>query len=270
MVDESTATKDPNIKKFNFHPMIPYKIKNNNLALPILSNKIKTNNIKKYEKLFISNILNRKKITSKNSEFFKFYHPWLSNISKVKFEEKKSSLPYYYNITKITQSTINMRKVKLNDAKNSFNTFKKNENVEQTIINTNNKRNNNISTNTNIGENNEEKRNLNNENSLKIKLKELNNNPLLEKIVNNNHSNSYFTLRRKERKRNSTIENTDLISKMETSKIKNNRPSFLNNKISFRYNKSNDDILKSYLKNKNTIIKEEYKIKSLKSNVKYY
>ena len=58
MVDEYTSTKNPNINKYNGNPVIPLKIKNHNIALPLLTDRIKKNNIKNFEKLFISNILN--------------------------------------------------------------------------------------------------------------------------------------------------------------------------------------------------------------------
>ena len=271
MVDESTATKDPNIKRFNFHPIIPYKVKRNNLALPMLSNRVKTNNIKKYERLFMSNILNQKKNNPKNSEFFKFYHPWLNNIRKVKNEEKKSSAYYYYDITKITNSTINISKIRLNDPKNSFNLFKKIENDNYTINNVSKKRFSDVSTNTNIGENNDEKRNLSNENNINKKLRYKFTNPFLEKIINNKIGNSFLALRKKELKKNSTSENIDPFYKIvESSKIKNNRRSFLNKKISFHYNKSNDDILKSNLNYKNSIFRDEFKTKKIKNNSKYF
>lgn len=270
MVDESTATKDSNIKRFNFHPIIPYEVKRNNLALPMISNRIKTNNIKKYEKLFISNVLNQNKNNSKKSELLKFYHPWLNNIRKVKNEEKKSSLPYYYDITKITNSTINISKIRLNDPKNSFNSNKKNV-YDNQINNSSKKRFSDVSTNTNIWENNDEKRNASNENSIKKRLKYKFNNPLLEKIINNNVSNSFLALRKKELKKNNTLENIDPFNKMvETSKIKNNRRSFLNKKISYYYNKSNDDILKSHSNNIIYKLRDEYKTKKIKSNNKLF
>ena len=45
-IDEYTATKNPNINKFSGHPVIPLKIKNHNVALPILTDRIKKNNLK--------------------------------------------------------------------------------------------------------------------------------------------------------------------------------------------------------------------------------
>ena len=60
-VDEYTATKNPNIKQFNSNPMIPLRIKDQNIALPILTERIKRTNLKNFEKLFISNIINNNK-----------------------------------------------------------------------------------------------------------------------------------------------------------------------------------------------------------------
>ena len=117
LVDDYTATKNPNINKFSGHPIIPLKIKDHNIALPVLTDRIKNNNLRNYERLFISNIINNKKIKSKYHDFFRFYHPWLSNLCKN--EEINSFLSYCYNITKVTPPPVKIRKIKINDIKNS-------------------------------------------------------------------------------------------------------------------------------------------------------
>ena len=47
-VDEYTATKNPNINNFSGHPVIPLNIKNHNIALPVLTDRIKNNIMKNY------------------------------------------------------------------------------------------------------------------------------------------------------------------------------------------------------------------------------
>ena len=127
LVDDYTATKNPNINKFSGHPIIPLKIKDHNIALPVLTDRIKNNNLRNYERLFISNIINNKKIKSKYHDFFRFYHPWLSNLCKN--EEINSFLSYCYNITKVTPPPVKIRKIKINDIKNS------NKNNYNSVIN---------------------------------------------------------------------------------------------------------------------------------------
>ena len=135
-IDEYTATKNPNINKFSGHPVIPLKIKNHNVALPILTDRIKKNNLKNYEKLFISSIINNKKYKSKCNDFFKFYHPWLSYICKN--EEINSFMSYCYDITKVTPPPVKINKIKINNIK--YNN-KENKKVERNyrIINDINK-----------------------------------------------------------------------------------------------------------------------------------
>ena len=48
LVDESTSTKGPNIKRFSVGRIIPLRVKNQNVVLPLLINKIKTNNLNNY------------------------------------------------------------------------------------------------------------------------------------------------------------------------------------------------------------------------------
>ena len=51
MVDEYTSTKNPNINKYNGNPVIPLKIKNHNIALPLLTDRIKKKQHKKFRKI---------------------------------------------------------------------------------------------------------------------------------------------------------------------------------------------------------------------------
>ena len=255
-IDEYTATKNPNINKFSGHPVIPLKIKNHNVALPILTDRIKKNNLENYEKLFISSIINNKKYKSKCNDFFKFYHPWLSYICKN--EEINSFMSYCYDITKVTPPPVKINKIKINNIK-----YNKKENKKVVrnyrIINEINKNKfKNISvsvgTNTNFLEKKPQKRYISIENNNKSKEKYKYFNPLNENINKaQSYRNSYLTLKKKGFKKNSTLLNSDYTYN-DTFGFKNNRSSSLNN--------SNFSI-------SNSTMKAEYKtikIKKVKNN----
>ena len=254
LVDDYTATKDPNINKFRGHPMIPLKIKDHNVALPILTDRIKKNNLKEYEKLFISSIINNKQYKSKCNDFFKFYHPWLSQLCKN--GEIHSFLSYCYNITKITPPPVKINKLKINKVK-----FNNKENKKQErnyrIINDYKKRFKNISvsvgTNTNFIEKKPQKRLLSIENNTynieKFKYFNLSKESLNARAFRN----SYFTLKKKGIKKNSTLLNSNY-SYDKSFHIKNNRASSLNN--------SNVNINNSTMKGEYKTIK----IKKIKNN----
>lgn len=270
MSDDNILTKNHNNTRFNGHPVIPLTIKSHNIALPVLTDRIKNNNLKNYEKLFVSNILNHKKIKSKSIEFFKFYHPWLSTICKN--EEINSFMSYCYNITKITPPPVKISKMKINEAKNSNSNepLNKNERNYRLINKITRKRLNSVGTSTNAIGNYEQKKYLSIENNERGKLKFFN--PVNDRIVKKSYRNSYLNLKKKEIGKNSTITNSDYLYIVDTSKIKNNRfnNSILNNYD--KYDRSNDEILKYHLNNNFSTIRGEYKtikIKKIKNNDKY-
>ena len=268
MSDDSIMTKNYNNTRFNGHPVIPLRIKSHNIALPVLTDRIKRNNLKNYEKLFLSNILNNKKIKSKSIEFFKFYHPWLSTICKN--EEINSFMSYCYNITKITPPPVRISKMKINDVRNSNEAQNKNERNYRMINKITRKRLNSVGTSTNSVENNEQNKFLSIENNERGKVKFFI--PKNDRITNKSYRNSYLNINRKETRKNSTISNSDYLYILDTSKIKNNR---FNNSISNnydRYDKSNDEILKYHLNNNFSTLRGDYKtikIKKIKNNDKY-
>lgn len=268
MSDDSLMTKNYNNTRFNGHPVIPLRIKSHNIALPVLTDRIKRNNLKNYEKLFLSNILNNKKIKSKSIEFFKFYHPWLSTICKN--EEINSFMSYCYNITKITPPPVRISKMKINDVRNSNEAQNKNERNYRMINKITRKRLNSVGTSTNGVENNDQNKFLSIENNERGKLKFFI--PKNDRITNKSYRNSYLNINRKETRKNSTISNSDFLYILDTSKIKNNR---FNNSISNnydRYDKSNDEILKYHLNNNFSTLRGDYKtikIKKIKNNDKY-
>ena len=228
MIDDSTATKGSNINKYRGHPIIPLNIKNHNINLPILTDRIKSNNLKNYERIFISNIFNNKKNKSKCNDFLRFYHPWLSNISKI--EEINSFMSYCYDITKITPAPVKISKIKINNLKYIKQENKKKERNYRILNHINKKKFNNVSvgTNTNFVEKKFEKRFLNIENNNKENKKFKYYYPIKDQIVSNSFRNSYFTIKKKEFKKNSTLLNSDY-SYGNTFHIKNNRSSSLNN-----------------------------------------
>lgn len=275
-VDEYTATKNPNINNFSGHPVIPLNIKNHNIALPVLTDRIKNNNIKNYEKLFISNIINNKKTNkSKLNEFFRYNHPWLNNISKI--EEINSFMSYCYDITKVTPAPIKIRKLKINDSKYMDENFQKNikSNNNYKTLNRLNLRKNknktiNIGTNTNINRgnlsienNNNEKRGLIPNNEIyKFKLKLYQ--PDSERFISNSFRNYYNSSIKKKIKKNSTITNADY-AYLNSLKIKNNRCSSLNDSLN-KFNNNNNLSKKSEFK---TIkIKKIKNDKSDKKNIR--
>jgi hypothetical protein len=255
-IDEYTATKNPNINKFSGHPVIPLKIKNHNVALPILTDRIKKNNLKNYEKLFISSIINNKKYKSKCNDFFKFYHPWLSYICKN--EEINSFMSYCYDITKVTPPPVKINKIKINNIKYNNKENKKVERNYRIINDINKNKFKNISvsvgTNTNFLEKKPQKRYISIENNNESKEKYKYFNPLNESINNaQSFRNSYLTLKKKGFKKNSTLLNSEYTYN-DTFGFKNNRSSSLNN--------SNFSI-------SNSTMKAEYKtikIKKVKNN----
>ena len=284
LVDDYTATKNPNINKFSGHPIIPLKIKDHNIALPVLTDRIKNNNLRNYERLFISNIINNKKIKSKYHDFFRFYHPWLSNLCKN--EEINSFLSYCYNITKVTPPPVKIRKIKINDIKNS------NKNNYNNVINsyTFNKTNNNpqknyrlsnvinrgkynyssVGTNTIICDNNNNRTHdqkllsMENLDNSKAKFKYFH--PIKDKISNKSFRNSYLTLKKKGIKKISTLSNGNFVYMLEK---KNNKASSVNNSVS---NIKSDELLKYHINNNYSTMRGEYKtikIKKVTNKIKY-
>ena len=232
------------------------KIKNHNVALPILTDRIKKNNLKNYEKLFISSIINNKKYKSKCNDFFKFYHPWLSYICKN--EEINSFMSYCYDITKVTPPPVKINKIKINNIKYNNKENKKVERNYRIINDINKNKFKNISvsvgTNTNFLEKKPQKRYISIENNNESKEKYKYFNPLNESINNaQSFRNSYLTLKKKGFKKNSTLLNSEYTYN-DTFGFKNNRSSSLNN--------SNFSI-------SNSTMKAEYKtikIKKVKNN----
>ena len=275
LVDEYTSTKDPNINKFSGHPVIPLYIKNHNIALPILTERIKNNNLKNYEKLFISNILNNKNPNkSKLNEFFKSNNPWLNNISKI--AEINSFMSYCYGITKITPPPIKIRKLKINDnnyitkEKNNNNNINNNINNNYRTINRLNLRKNknkmlSIGTNTNtniirgnlsVDNKEKEKKLLPNSEMYNIRIKLFQPRNKKDNIIGSSFRNFYHTLinKNKKIKKNTTLPNADYIC-FDSIKIKNNRVSSLNNSL--------------INNNNNLSVKSEYKtikIKKIKND----
>ena len=256
--------------RYNGHPVIPLKIKNHNIALPVLTDRIKDNNLKNYEKIFLSNIFNHKKLKSKSIEFFKFYHPWLSNICKN--EEINTFMSYCYNITKITPPPVRISKIKINDTRNSDDSLNKNEKNYRMINRMTRKRLNSVGINTKGMENYEQNGLLSIENNEQGKINFFN--PIKERVVNKRLRDSFLASSKKEIGKNSTNANSDYHYHyiVDTSKIKNNR---LNNSISHNYDKSNNEILKYHLNNNYSTITGGYKtikikkIKKIKKNDKY-
>ena len=276
MVDEYTSTKNPNINKYNGNPVIPLKIKNHNIALPLLTDRIKKNNIKNFEKLFISNILNSsRKTKSKSNEILRFYHPWLSNMCKN--EEINSFMSYCYGITKITSPAVKINKIKINDNKyQNSHTFQKDDKHYKMIKILNRKKFSNVGTNTCFDDELDEKRNLNIENNNKEQCRyKFNFYPFKDKIISNSFRSSYITLKNQrpnnENKKNSFVAKSNYVYLVDTSRVKNNRSSLINNNNKSMYNQSNDETIKGYFHNDSTI-KSEYrtiKIKKIKNNDRY-
>ena len=249
-IDEYTEIKNQNINKFRGHPIIPLKIKDQNIALPVLTDRMKRNNLKNYEKLFISSIIKNKKYKSKCNDFFKHFHP--SFIQLCKNEEIHSFMSYCYDITKVIPPPVKINKKKINDIK--YNN-KENKRIQRNrIINDLNKKrfyniNVSVGTNTNFIAKKPQERFLSVENNNgKEKFKFL--------IENNNGKgfrNSYLSLKRKGIKKNITLLNSDY-SYADTFQIINNRSSSLNN--------SNANINNSTLKSEYKTIK----IKKIKNN----
>ena len=248
-VDEYTATKNPNIKQFNCNPMIPLRIKDKNIALPILTERIKRTNLKNFEKLFISNIINNsKKSKIKTNEILRFYHPWLNNLCKK--EEINAFMSYCYGITKIASPAIRINKIKINENKNSVNnnsTISKDDKYKTIKIISGKNRLNSVGTNTYFDEDREIKSYMNIENKKEIKYRCYY--PNNEKILSNSFRNSLIKNKRannENRKNNSYLKKNKYVYLADTSHIKNNRSYLLNNNNLSMYNKSNDESLKSF------------------------
>ena len=274
MVDEYTATKNPNIKKFNCNPMIPLRIKNHNIALPILTERIKRNNLKNFEKLFISNIINdSKKSKSKSNEILRFYHPWLSNLCKN--EEIHAFMSYCYGITKIASPAIRINKIKINNNRYSNNNITSKDDKYKVIKIIGKNRLNSVGSNTYFDEERKIENHLNIEDNNKEPIKYRYYYPMNEKILSNSFRNSYIRNKRanNENRKNSYMKRKKYVYLADISGVKNNRSYLLNNNsnnISV-YNKSSDETIKSYFHN-NSTLKGEYrtiKIKKIKNNDKY-
>ena len=230
LVDESTSTKGPNIKRFSVGRIIPLRVKNQNVVLPLLINKIKTNNLHNYEKLFISSIINNKKKKSKGNDILKFYHPLLDHICKN--EKINSFLSYCYDITKITPPPIKTNRIKINENK-YFKKKEKNYRVINIISNRNlHNINSNIGTNTNFldKEKKPDKKYLSIEDNNNIdernKYKYIH--LIKSKNINESFRNSYFALKKKGNRKNYTLLNDDYCYR-NSFRIKNKRSSSLNN-----------------------------------------
>ena len=272
-VDEYTATKNPNIKQFNSNPMIPLRIKDQNIALPILTERIKRTNLKNFEKLFISNIINNsKKSKIKSNEILRFYHPWLNNLCKK--EEINAFMSYCYGITKIASPAIRINKIQIKENKNLINNTLTKDDKYKTIKISGKNRFNSVGTNTCFDEEKEIKSYINIENNNKEQIKYRYYYPMNEKILSNSFRNSLIKNRRannENRKNNSSFKKNKYIYLADTSRIKNNRSYLLNNNNISMYNKSNDESLKSFLLN-NSAFKSDYrtiKIKKIKQNDRY-
>lgn len=263
MIDDYTATKGSNINRFSGHPVIPLKIKDHNIALPVLTDRIKKNNLQNYEKIFISNIINSKKYKSKCNDFFRFYHPWLSNIFKN--EEINSFLAYCYDITKVTPPPVKISKIKINNMK-----FLKNQNNKENrnyrILNHLDKKkfiNVSVGTNTNFKEGKldkkTEKRLLSLENLDVDKNKYKFFNPKNDLIVSSGFRNSYFTSKKKGLMKNNTLLNSDY-SCHDLFNNKNQRSSSLNKNINLNLNFNHSTLGSEY---------RTIKIRKIKNNDRY-
>jgi hypothetical protein len=273
MVDEYTATKNPNIKKFNCNPMIPLRIKNHNIALPIFIERVKKNNLKNFEKLFISNIINdSKKSKSKSNEILRFYHPWLSNLCKN--EEIHAFMSYCYGITKIASPEIRINKIKINKNRYSNNNSTSKDDKYKIIKILGKNRLNSVGTNTYFDEDRKIENCLNIENNNKEPIK-YRYYPMNEKILSNSFRSSYMKNKRannENKKNNSYMKRKKYVYLADISGVKNNRSYLLNNNNNISvYNRSNDETTKNYFHN-NSTLKGEYrtiKIKKIKNNDRY-
>ena len=273
-VDEYTATKNPNIRQFDSNPMIPLRIKNQNIALPILTERIKRTNLKNFEKLFISNIINdSKKSKIKSNEILRFYHPWLNNLCKK--EEINAFMSYCYGITKIATPAIRINKIQINENKKSINNTISKDDKYKTIKTSGKNRFNSVGTNTCLDEVKEIKNylNIDNNNNNKEQKKYRYYCPMNEKILSNNFRNSLIRNRRannENKKNNSYFNKNKYVYLADTSGVKNNRSYLLNYNISM-FNKSKDESFNSFFHNSSTL-KGEYrtiKIKKIKTNDRY-
>ena len=273
-VDEYTATKNQNIRQFDSNPMIPLRIKAQNIALPILTERIKRTNLKNFEKLFISNIINdSKKPKIKSNEILRFYHPWLNNLCKK--EEINAFMSYCYGITKIATPAIRINKIQINENKKSINNTISKDDKYKTIKTSGKNRFNSVGTNTCLDEVKEIKNylNIDNNNNNKEQKKYRYYCPMNEKILSNNFRNSLIRNRRannENKKNNSYFNKNKYVYLADTSGIKNNRSYLLNYNISM-FNKSKDESFNSFFHNSSTL-KGEYrtiKIKKIKTNDRY-
>ena len=255
LIDESTATRGPNIKRFSGGRIIPVKVKNHNLVLPTLKNSIKKNNLQDYEKLFISSIINNKKKKSKVNELLSFYHPFLNHLCKN--EEISSFLSYCYDITKINPPPVKRNRIKINEAKYFSQRIKK-KGKNYRVINLINKNLNNISVGTNTirEENKPDKRCLSIENNLDESKKFKYINIFKSKNIGESFRQSYFALSKKGNKKNYTLLNDDFSYK-DSFLIQNNKSSSLKN--------GKDELNNSA----NKIEYKTIKIKNIRANNKY-
>ena len=272
-VDEYTATKNPNIRQFDSNPMIPLRIKAQNIALPILTERIKRTNLKNFEKIFISNIINdSKKPKIKSNEILRFYHPWLNNLCKK--EEINAFMSYCYGITKIATPAIRINKIQINENKKSINNTISKDDKYKTIKTSGKNRFNSVGTNTCLDEVKEIKNYLNIDNNNNKEQKKYRYYcPMNEKILSNNFRNSLIKNRRannENKKNNSYFNKNKYVYLADTSGIKNNRSYLLNYNVSM-FNKSKDESFNSFFHNSSTL-KGEYrtiKIKKIKTNDRY-
>ena len=272
-VDEYTATKNPNIRQFDSNPMIPLRIKDQNIALPILTERIKRTNLKNFEKLFISNIINdSKKPKIKSNEILRFYHPWLNNLCKK--EEINAFMSYCYGITKIATPAIRINKIQINENKKSINNTISKDDKYKTIKTSGKNRFNSVGTNTCLDEVKEIKNYLNIDNNNNKEQKKYRYYcPMNEKILSNNFRNSLIKNRRannENKKNNSYFNKNKYVYLADTSGVKNNRSYLLNYNVSM-FNKSKDESFNSFFHNSSTL-KGEYrtiKIKKIKTNDRY-
>ena len=258
-VDEYTATKNPNIRQFDSNPMIPLRIKAQNIALPILTERIKRTNLKNFEKLFISNIINdSKKPKIKSNEILRFYHPWLNNLCKK--EEINAFMSYCYGITKIATPAIRINKIQINENKKSINNTISKDDKYKTIKTSGKNRFNSVGTNTCLDEVKEIKNYLNIDNNNNKEQKKYRYYcPMNEKILSNSFRNSLIKNRRannENKKNNSYFNKNKYVYLADTSGIKNNRSYLLNYNISM-FNKSKDESYNSFFHNSSTL-KGEY------------
>ena len=272
-VDEYTATKNPNIRQFDSNPMIPLRIKDQNIALPILTERIKRTNLKNFEKIFISNIINdSKKPKIKSNEILRFYHPWLNNLCKK--EEINAFMSYCYGITKIATPAIRINKIQINENKKSINNTISKDDKYKTIKTSGKNRFNSVGTNTCLDEVKEIKNYLNIDNNNNKEQKKYRYYcPMNEKILSNSFRNSLIKNRRannENKKNNSYFNKNKYVYLADTSGVKNNRSYLLNYNVSM-FNKSKDESFNSFFHNSSTL-KGEYrtiKIKKIKANDRY-